>query len=205
MTTLRSGLRACSVNDFGARPIFEFDERGVEAHAVRGRIDVGAGVFEESPWPRRAGCRCRFPSERSARPDGSIRVRRARRDRRARSASAAVATRRGRRGRRARPRAGGGAGVPRSAIHSTWRVPRLRSLSRRECSRPMRRSAMRENGIATCLFPQGRGPLVTWPHAIGGIARRRRRPRAPGRRRSARSARSGTARPPRCSGPRGGW
>ena len=48
MTTLRSGLRACSVKLLRREADLRFDERGIEAHAVRSRIDVGAGVLQHA-------------------------------------------------------------------------------------------------------------------------------------------------------------
>ena len=203
MTTLRSGLRACSVKLLGARPILRFDQRGVEAHAVRGRDRRRRLRPSGAPWPRRAGCRCRFPSAPSARPDGSIRVRLretsstgAKRRRGCGAAAAGAA--------RARRRVGVGAARPRSAVHSTWRGPAIRIrasgalVDEPSCSRRVREDAMRENGIATCQFARRVAKRVIWSAAAAAPRPPRSRFRAPCRRKSARSARSGTARPPRC-------
>ena len=69
---------------------FRFDERGIEAHPIRGGIDVRAGVFEERLGLVVQNVDADFLQNRQRGLMDRLRVRLSRRDRRGRSAIAAV-------------------------------------------------------------------------------------------------------------------
>ncbi len=178
-----------------------FHQRRIEAHAIAARRDVGARRFQQRPrlvvqdvyadflQHRQRGVVNRFQfvgGDETDRRESEARLRRGRGGRMNPLDAATAAARR----------------ILARRFHRHG-APQPFCLSFRVSLAARLAGATREIGIATCQFARRvlighRGGEITWRRAGAAAPRARLRPPSPCRRKNARSARSGTARPPRC-------